>query len=159
MKLRFQCPKCEAQNDLSNVESEARIRCHSCSWERTVSHSDDSTSCLVCGNSDLWRQKDFPQSIGLTFVAAGAILSSIAWYYHRPVWALGILLAFAALDIVLFAIMPDVLVCYRCGARHSGGDISEHPTFDHEVAERYRQEKLRLEEAERTSARSKTASG
>lgn len=113
--------------------------------------STDSATCRVCGNNDLWRQKDFPQSVGLSFVAAGAILSSIAWYYHRPVWSLGILLAFAAADLVLFAVMPDVLVCYRCGARHSGGDLSEHPVFDHEMAERYRQEKLRLEEAAKSS--------
>ncbi|MCA9073571.1 MAG: hypothetical protein KDA93_00960 [Planctomycetaceae bacterium] len=116
-------------------------------------------SCLVCGGRDLWRQKDFPQAIGLSCVAAGAILSLTAWYYYRPILAIGILLTFAALDIILFAVMPDVLVCYRCGARHSGGDISEHPTFDHQVAERYRQEKMRLEEAARTTARSKSASG
>ena len=159
MKLRFQCPKCEAQNDSSNDESDKTIHCNSCSWESSASQSDEYLSCLVCGGRDLWRQKDFPQAIGLSCVDAGAILSLTAWYYYRPILAIGILLTFAALDIILFAVMPDVLVCYRCGARHSGGDISEHPTFDHQVAERYRQEKMRLEEAARTTARSKSASG
>ncbi|MCA9024967.1 MAG: hypothetical protein KDA86_07120 [Planctomycetaceae bacterium] len=155
MKLQFRCPHCDAQNFRHRSEEFHRINCESCGWERPVTQPSADASqlseCLVCGNHDLWRQKDFPQSIGLTFVAAGATLSSIAWYYHRPVWALGILLAFAAADLVLFAIMPDVLVCYRCGARHSGGDLSEHPTFDHETAEKYRQQKLRLEEAAKSS--------
>ncbi len=154
MKLRFQCPQCGAQNvDLSLTDS-TTVRCAFCDWNRPVPIVNDSTStCLVCGTNDLWRQKDFPQSIGLMFVAAGAVLSSIAWYYHRPVWSLGILLAFAAADLVLFGVMPDVLVCYRCGGRHSGGDLSEHPAFDHEIAERYRQEKLRLEEAAKSTPR------
>ncbi len=157
MKLQFQCPQCEAQNLNPGMEDAQSVSCGFCDWERSVTQSTTDAAapshCLVCGNHDLWRQKDFPQSIGLTFVAAGAILSSIAWYYHRPVWALGILLAFAAADLVLFAVMPDVLVCYRCGARHPGGDLSEHPVFDHEIAERYRQEKLRLEEAAKSSPR------
>lgn len=82
-------------------------------------------------------------------VAAGALLSSIAWSLHRPIAALGILLGFAALDLLLYVVMPDVLVCYRCRARHSGGDLKEHPPFDHETAERYRQEHLRLQNAAR----------
>ncbi|MEZ6050867.1 MAG: hypothetical protein R3C02_05660 [Planctomycetaceae bacterium] len=58
------------------------------------------------------------QSIGLTFVAAGATLSSIAWYYHRPVWALGILLGSQQL---ISSCLPSCrMYCrYRCGARHS----------------------------------------
>ncbi len=127
------------------------IRCTGCDWTRSLEPDELGDSppshCLICGNNDLWRQKNFPQVIGLTMVAAGATLSSIAWWYHRPVWALGILMAFAAIDLLLYAFMPDVLVCYRCRSRHSSdADLSEHPTFDHETAERYRQEQLRLEQ-------------
>ncbi len=45
--------------------------------------------------------------------------------------------------LVLFAVLPDVLVCYRCRARHrtAGGD--DRTTFDLETAERYRQERIR----------------
>lgn len=107
--------------------------------------------CAVCGNADLWRQKDFPQSLGLALVAAGAILSSIAWYFHWPQTALGLLMAFALADMLVYILMPDVLVCYRCRARHrdlpSSGD---HPAFSHETAERYRQEQLRERDAERS---------
>ena len=77
----------------------------------------------------------------------GAILSSIAWSQHMPLTALGTLLVFALADLVLFAVMPDVLVCYRCRTRHSGvGTVSGHESFNHELAERYRQEQLRIDQ-------------
>ncbi|MBX3440002.1 MAG: hypothetical protein KF861_21105 [Planctomycetaceae bacterium] len=151
MKLRYQCPRCETPQSLDLAPTSTSIGCTGCDWQRPL-HSEGidvehPAACLVCGNVDLWRQKDFPQSIGLTMVAAGAIFSSIAWYFHQPVWALGILLSFAAIDLLLFALMPDVLVCYRCRARHSGINLADHPTFNHETAERYRQEQLRLQDA------------
>ena len=53
----------------------------------------------------------------------------------------------ALFDLVLYAFMKDVLVCYRCGAQHRRFDPDDqHPRFDLEVAERYRQEAMRLEE-------------
>jgi len=114
--------------------------------------SDPPANCLVCGNADLWRQKDFPQLLGLVLVAAGAVLSSIAWYFHWPKTALGLLMAFALADMVVFVVMPDVLVCYRCKARHHHlqSSSAEHPGFSHETAERYRQEELRRLEAQRS---------
>ena len=80
-------------------------------------------------------------------VALGAVLSSIAWAYHYPVLALSILGAFALIDMVLFWIMPDVLVCYRCQARHQvATSDAEFGPYDHELGERYRQERLRVEQ-------------
>ena len=105
MKLRYQCPRCETPQSQDISAPEAEIRCAGCDWTHSIEPDELSDSppshCLICGNNDLWRQKDFPQSIGLTMVAAGATLSSIAWWYHRPVWALGILMAFAAIDLLL----------------------------------------------------------
>jgi hypothetical protein len=78
-------------------------------------------------------------------VALGAVLSSIAWGFHYPGLALGILAGFGLLDMACYALMPDVLVCYRCRARHhvekGSSDIA---SYDHELGERYRQERLRL---------------
>ena len=101
----------------------------------------------MCGCDDLWRQKDFPPALGLTLVGLGALLSTLAWLWYYPVAAIGILMAFALVDLVLFALMPDVLVCYRCGARYRHTAIREdHPRFSLELAERYRQEERRLKE-------------
>jgi hypothetical protein len=94
----------------------------------------------------LWRQKDFPQRVGVLMVVAGALLSTIFWWFMEPVWAIGVLLLFALLDGVLYTLMPDVLVCYRCKARHRHAPLDgRHERFNLETHERYRQEAMRLE--------------
>lgn len=165
MQLAFQCSRCEAVNRTNISTTKRDVACTNCDWSRTFAADDIETSssdsgsdelmpkrCLVCGCEDLWRQKDFPAQLGLLMVALGAILSTIAWSQYRPVWAIGILMVFALVDLVLYTIMPDVLVCYRCEARHRHGKFGEeHPKFDLEVAERYRQQALRMEEASQKS--------
>jgi hypothetical protein len=139
------------------------LGCDECHWNRPVPAGDLEHAapqrCLVCGCDDLWRQKDFPQRAGLAMVALGALLSSIAWAYHMPATALGVLLGFGLVDLVLFTVMPDVLVCYRCHARYRNVTFrDDHPRFNLETAERYRQEaarrdQTRLEGARRSDSR------
>src|SRR5215471_15285311 len=150
MRIVFLCPACR-QPQRSNVAAgTTSLACDACRTNIPLSagdlHEGAPRRCLLCGCDDLWRQKDFPQRIGVTMVALGAILSTIAWAYHMPATALGVLLAFALVDLLLFTFMKDVLVCYRCSARY--GDVEfrdDHPRFNLETAERYRQEAARLE--------------
>lgn len=133
--------------------SSGRVACAHCDWQRSLPEDPSPIAgCAVCGNADLWRQKDFPQWLGLLLVATGAVLSSIAWYLHWPMTALGLLMAFALADMIVYVLMPDVLVCYRCKARHRivASSTAKHPAFSHETAERYRQQELRQREAERS---------
>ncbi len=77
-------------------------------------------------------------------VGAAVVFSTIAYAFWQPVLALAILMGFALIDALLYLFMRDVAVCYRCAARHAGFEpAQEHETFDLEVAERYRQERLR----------------
>lgn len=157
MRIQFHCPACEQLSESRDCESEGVVRCSACGWRRAVPEEclagEGPQSCMVCGKGDLWRQKDFSQRLGLCIVALGAVLSSIAWYYERPLAAMGVLMLFALADVILFAVMPDVLVCYRCRARHRGAEAADHAAFDHELAERYRQERLRLEQSGPAPAR------
>lgn len=103
--------------------------------------------CLVCGCEDLWRQKDFDQRLGVAIVGLGIVLSTIAMAYMMPGVALGILMFFGLADWVLYAILPDRLVCYRCHAQyHRIPNPSETQIFDLEVNERYRQEAIRMKQ-------------
>lgn len=152
MRLAFSCPRCGRHNVVPLDNSPGRISCAECDWTRTVADEELRDSgplhCVTCGCDDLWRQKDFPQRLGLTFVGLGILFSSIAWAYTRPVLAIAILMVFALLDLLLYTFMPDVLVCYRCGAKYRDVAIDEeHPRFDLETAERYRQEAIRLEKS------------
>lgn len=152
MYVTYICPRCERSHRSEPISRIEGLNCSACGWSRPFSETVDRQSetpreCLRCGNEDLWRQKNFPQWLGLLFVAAGAISSSIAWAYHRPVWALGILMGFALLDMMFYLTMPDVLVCYRCRTKHHRADVSRHGAFNHELAERYRQERIRLQQS------------
>ena len=149
MQLVYCCPRCQRPVRVEVSAATEVIECPACGWSRHVDPAsrdgERPTRCLVCGCSDLWRQKDFPQKIGLAIVGLGILLSTVAWAYMRPLLAIGILMFFALADLALYTLMRDVLVCYRCGARHRHAEINQdHPTFDLEIAERHRQERKRL---------------
>jgi hypothetical protein len=153
MQLFFTCPKCDTVGITDATESSRVLKCHSCDWHRQFPATDikgeTPLRCLACGNEDLWRQKDFPQGLGLLMVIAGATMATIAWAWYEPLISMGILMVFALIDMLLFVFMKDVLVCYRCRARHRKAEIpDDHPRFDLELNERYRQEEKRLTEAE-----------
>ncbi len=152
MKIVFHCPGCETTQRTDFNEEADTVQCHGCDWSRPVASTSveegTPTCCLVCGCGDLWRQKDFPVSLGIAMVALGATLSTIAFWYVYPMVAIGILMGFALIDLLLFSFMGDILVCYRCSARHSGQELSNSKfDFDHERAEKYRQEAILLEQA------------
>jgi ribosomal protein L40E len=149
VQLRFDCPKCLQSDGCDVTASTTAVACRHCGWTRGIDpgvvSADVPRQCLVCGCDDLWRQKDFPAMLGLVMVGLGIGLSSIAVAYFRPVLALGILMAFALADMLLFAVMRDALVCYRCHARYRNtGALAEQPRFNLELNERYRQEAARL---------------
>lgn len=156
MYLTYHCPRCDELNRSPDVKDCSSLKCSQCDWERELSehdqvHDGSPHECIRCGNSDLWRQKNFPQSLGLIVVALGAITSGIAWANYRPNIAYAILMFVALLDMFLYIVMPDVLVCYRCKTKHHDADTSQHAAFDHELGEKYRQEEIRRREADGAS--------
>jgi hypothetical protein len=133
------------------------ISCRSCGWQRLAAPDDFAQGkparCLVCGCNDLWRQKNFSSRAGLLMVGSAILFSTVAYALWQPVLALAILMGFALIDALLYLFMRDVSVCYRCAARHGGFEpAAVHETFDLEVAERYRQERLRRESLSRLSS-------
>ncbi len=149
MRVIYNCPSCQQTNQATVSEVTEKLVCGGCEWTRPLPTAPQQrthpTVCLACGCRDLWRRKNFPQQLGVAMVILAAVLSTIAYARHEPIWSLGILMAAAAFDMLLFAFMPDVLVCYRCGARYLKFDpAGETPHFSLETAERHRQEKIRL---------------
>jgi hypothetical protein len=87
--------------------------------------------CLACGHPELYTQKDFPRPLGLAIVAAAAVAAPFTHYLS--------LAAAAALDGALYWLGPEVVVCYRCGARHRGfAREPRHPAFDRQIDARLR---------------------
>ena len=148
MQLDFNCPRCEQTRRVTDGLNENLLACPACDFQKSISESswEDGllAECLACGERDLWRQKDFPHAVGIGLVVLGGVLSTLAWAQYQPEWAIGILMLFALLDLALYSLMKDVLVCYRCQARRRlEGPTDGYERFDHERAERYRQEALR----------------
>jgi hypothetical protein len=148
--VRFQCPACEKLYSVELTASQP-WQCRNCPQQLTLTVPDLSngkplSSCLVCGNGQLYRQKNFPQWLGLSLLAFACASFFVLQLLYEPRWAWGILLGSAALDGLLYYFVGDAIVCYRCHAKHAG--LPRHPSYDpFELAtgEKYRQEKIRRE--------------
>jgi hypothetical protein len=125
-------------------------RCPRCNYspEGSVDASDRLLpQCLVCGNQEIYKKKDFPHWLGLAILALACLGSIIPyWLYHQWLtWA--ILIGSAAFDGLLYLWVGDVLVCYRCQSEYRGFvSTDEHKPFELGNAERYRQERIRREQ-------------
>ncbi len=165
MELTHACRSCGAVSRVPDVASARVIPCAACGDSRPVPDGSfrdgDLASCPCCGTDDFYRQKDFPQALGLVIVVVGFAISTVFWYYERPLWTYAILLASALLDMVLYYRVPDVTICYRCLAQYRGPGSNPggaFAPFDLGVGERYRQERIRVEE-HRKSARADVGRG
>ena len=128
----------------------SQIECERCHAELEVPPDalaeDELKRCAVCRSSDLFIRKDFPQRLGVAIVVMGFFASSVAWYRYEIYLAFGILFTTAAIDIVLYLLVADALVCYRCGAQYRRvGNLTDHGAFELETHERYRQLAARME--------------
>ena len=151
MNVTFNCTNCQMTTRAQLCLGAELLVCRNCSAEiplkSNAMEGPRVQLCPVCATVDLYIQKDFPQLLGLAIVGLGIVLSSIAWWQYWYPTALGILLLTAALDLVLYYLVGDVTVCYRCLSQYRGAERNpDHQAFDLEVGERYRQERLRLEQ-------------
>lgn len=148
MNVRFACPECEAQHLVEPKGQEWRCHCGHAKTLRAPGFGDDQKlkCCAACGNAQLYRQKNFPQWLGLSLLAMACsaffILSGL--YMKELAWS--ILLGSAAFDLLLYILVGDVIVCYKCQARHYGlPKQKSYEPFELAIAEKYRQERLRRE--------------
>jgi len=152
MELTFACPDCGVVSRIREIESASTIKCSACGHARQVRHESIKAvglaACALCGTDDLYIQKDFPHILGLSIVVVGFVVSSVFWAYYMPISTLAVLLLTAALDLVLYYLVPDVTICYRCLSQYrgKGADTSSRfAPFDLAIGERYRQERIRVE--------------
>jgi hypothetical protein len=109
-------------------------------------------TCPVCGGHELYKKKDFPHKLGMGILLAAAVTSSLATLFYNWWLAWGILIGSAAFDGVLYLLVKDAIVCYRCQAHFRGVPArAHHQPFELTVHERYRQEKLRREQLQKTA--------
>jgi hypothetical protein len=156
MHVTFVCSRCEALNRSELAGPPGTLGCASCGHELaprgTAPRDDRIAECVLCGTPDLYVQKDFPHTLGLSIVAACILLSSVALFLHRSLLALGIILASLPLDAAIYYLVGDITICYRCLAQYRGVRRNpEQRAFDLGVGERYRQERIRLDMLRRSA--------
>ena len=133
-EIAFPCPRC-GEEALCGLDG--RGHCSKCAAETPL---DLSTSlrnerivdrCPACAGEQLYVQRDFNQKAGLGIVILGGILAPFTPYYSS-------LFAAAALDAVLYALLPEITVCYRCQSHFRGFRRNpRHQPFDLHLAEQY----------------------
>src|SRR5262245_6333666 len=131
-EIAFACPACGAE---TTAGLDGRARCGSCGTEARLSPSGSLRAARIvapapaCGGQQLYVQRDFNQKAGLAIVVAGALLAPFTPYYAS-------LFAAALLDAALYAILPEITICYRCQAHFRGFLRNRgHVAFDLHIAE------------------------
>lgn len=151
MNITFACPACDQAARLPlSVETE-KLVCPHCQETIRIPagavHDRGLSRCVVCPSTDLFVRKDFPQRVGVGLVAVGILGSSVAWYYGNVTLTFAVLFATALADLVLYLVVGDALMCYRCHAQYRQVlGLQEHGPFDLETHERHRQSVARLEQ-------------
>ncbi len=133
-EIAFPCPRC-GEEAVAGLDGKGR--CASCGTEPALDVPDRARHdrliehCAACGSRNLYVQRDFNQKVGLGVVVVGAALAPFTPYYSS-------LFVAALVDAALYAVLPEITVCYRCHAHFRGfARNPEHAAFDLHIAEQY----------------------
>jgi hypothetical protein len=96
--------------------------------------------CPVCQGTDFYARKDFDPTVGLTVVIVGAAISAGFYWFGRDLVAYSILAGAALIDLVVYGLLKDVTVCYRCHSEFRGSYPRAAPAFDLHTADVLEQE-------------------
>jgi hypothetical protein len=151
MNVQFSCPLCERPARLA-LSAQTEWQCPNCDHLLPLA-SDCLDDCPICGNSELYKKKDFPHRLGLAILSVACLGSIIPYWLYHQWWSWMLLIGSAFIDGLLYLWVGDVVVCYRCNAHYRGiVPRAEHKPFELGIAERYRQERFRrkqLQDAKR----------
>jgi len=152
MNVTFRCPNCDQTASAELETGQRGLACPQCQtkWALADGALADRRveRCLVCPSTELFVRKDFSQRLGVAIVVVGFVISSVFWYYRMPLWTYSVLFATALIDVVLYLTVGNLLECYRCRAQYRGiAGLENHEPFDLETHEKYRQQRIRLQQA------------
>ncbi len=147
MNIYFACPECEHGGRVGSP-GQTTWQCPRCDHLVQVALAEGAIhTCAVCGDHEIYKKKDFPHWLGLTILTVACLASLVPYYLRYPALTWAILIGSALFDGLLYVLVGDVSVCYRCGAEYRGfPPNSEHKPFDLGTGERYRQERLRRQQ-------------
>ena len=125
MKVTAFCRQCLAKARFDAAAPPESLDCRTCGDSRPIAPSaavrgeNRLDLCPVCGSGYFYREKDFNAWAGGAVIVA-AIVGFLVMADRDIAIALGILMAAAALDLVVYALVPFRYICYRCLASMHG---------------------------------------
>jgi DNA-directed RNA polymerase subunit RPC12/RpoP len=133
-EIAFRCPRC-GREATASIQGHGLCAACGASTELPVSASlrDERLvdRCPACDGRQLYVQRDFNQKMGLVIVVIGAGLAPFTPFYSS-------LFVAALIDAALYAVLPEITICYRCLAHFRGFRRNpEHQAFDLHIAEQY----------------------
>ena len=125
MKVTAFCDECLAKSRFDASQPPLVLACRKCGRERSISPTDTVRvenrldRCPVCRSGYFYREKDFNAWMGGAVIIL-AIIGFLVMADRNISIALGILVAAAALDFIVYLVVPFRYVCYRCLASMHG---------------------------------------
>jgi DNA-directed RNA polymerase subunit RPC12/RpoP len=133
-EIAFTCPSCGRE---ATCGADGQGRCARCGATVAVSLSpallarEAVDRCPRCQGEQMYVQRDFNQRAGLAIVIVGGALAPFTPYYAS-------LFVAAAVDALLYLLLPEITICYRCGTHFRGFPRNpRHQAFDLHIAEQY----------------------
>ena len=156
MKVRFACTSCETPGRL-DIPAQALWQCPACDHLVQLPGQAESPvvhTCLVCGNEELYKKKDFPHALGMGILTVACIVSFFTYGMYEKWLTWVILIGTALFDGLLYLCVGDAIVCYQCNAHYRRFLPREcHRPYELTIGERYRQARLRQETLRRDLAK------
>jgi hypothetical protein len=133
-EIAFRCAQCRGE---ATADAGGHGHCPACGAGAVLPVTDALRDahvvdrCPACGGDQLYVQRDFNQKAGLAVVVVGAVLAPFTPYYSS-------LFVAALVDALLYAVLPEITICYRCQAHFRGfARNPRHQAFDLHIAEQY----------------------
>jgi hypothetical protein len=145
MRVRLRCPTKSCRHYCETaVDAETReVRCPACGrsshWNTGAMPSGMLKRCPLCDCEEMFVRKNFPQRVGLLMVVAVGLVSCWLFAHGELLWSLGVLVGLVLVDLVIYALVSKIAVCYRCRAEFlDAPDDPEREGFDLATSEKYR---------------------
>ena len=143
MTVNFHCPSCEQLAILSLPPASVDWTCPKCGTSVALHVPADPAEwsplrrCILCSGERFYAQRDFNQRLGCVVAGIGAVLSPFTYGIS--------LLVCLIIDGILYLLLKQATVCYRCGSIYRGMAGSSPGPFDLHVAELEAHERKYLE--------------
>ena len=133
-EIAFTCPACGREAASGPDGRGACARCGASvalDLSPAIAARQPVDRCPRCQGEQMYVQRDFNQGAGLAIVIVGAALAPFTPYYAS-------LFVAAAVDALLYLLLPEITICYRCGTHFRGFPRNpKHQVFDLHIAEQY----------------------